>query len=182
MPRRLQLLQEALRVLKRGGKALVTVWASEQEDAKKLQKWEPIPSSQGALASHTDFSISPPLTAFQPTESRLMIVMGDHSKCCLAVADERDVSEAAQSRDFFVPWHVPFHRASSAATLRGMRRGNEGFGDATIDHTRGSVMFKRYYHLFDAKELDALIRQLQDAKLLASFYDKSNWCCIFEKL
>ena len=43
--RRLQLLAELTRILRPGGQALVTVWASEQEDTKKLAKWEPIPAS-----------------------------------------------------------------------------------------------------------------------------------------
>ena len=43
--RRLGFLAELARVLVPGGTALVTVWASEQEDRKKLAKWEPIPAS-----------------------------------------------------------------------------------------------------------------------------------------
>lgn len=31
------------RIMKPGAAGLVTVWASQQEDPKKLAKWEPIP-------------------------------------------------------------------------------------------------------------------------------------------
>ncbi len=44
--RRVRLLHELARVLRPGGRALVTVWASQQEEPGKLQKWEPIPSGQ----------------------------------------------------------------------------------------------------------------------------------------
>ena len=40
--RRLAMLAELARVLQLGGRALVTVWASEQEQPGKLAKWEPI--------------------------------------------------------------------------------------------------------------------------------------------
>ncbi len=40
--RRLRFLGELARLLKPGGPGLVTVWASEQEDLKKLAKWERI--------------------------------------------------------------------------------------------------------------------------------------------
>ena len=36
--RRLRLLRELARVLRPGGRALLTVWASEQEDVRKLAK------------------------------------------------------------------------------------------------------------------------------------------------
>ena len=44
--RRLRLLRELTRVLRPGGRALVTVWASQQEEPGKLQKWEPISSGK----------------------------------------------------------------------------------------------------------------------------------------
>ncbi len=46
--RRLAFLGELARVLAPGGTALVTVWASEQEDARKLAKWEPINAQDAA--------------------------------------------------------------------------------------------------------------------------------------
>ncbi len=38
--RRMGLLSEMAKIMKPGAKGLVTVWASEQEDQKKLAKWE----------------------------------------------------------------------------------------------------------------------------------------------
>lgn len=40
--RRVAMLVELARVLRYGGRAIVTVWASEQEQPGKLAKWEPI--------------------------------------------------------------------------------------------------------------------------------------------
>ena len=42
--RRMALLLEMVRLLKPGGRGLVTVWASEQENTKKMSSWEPLNS------------------------------------------------------------------------------------------------------------------------------------------
>ena len=92
---------------------------------------------------------------------------------------------SATKGDYFVPWHVPFHRADAASALRSGSRSQQGADscphDGTIDREKGSIVFKRYYHLFDEGELDELICQISDLTVEASFYDKSNWCCIFRK-
>jgi alkylated DNA repair protein alkB family protein 8 len=51
-----------------------------------------------------------------------------------------------------------------------------------VDRSKGTVVFRRYYHLFDEGELDALVRQMSGAAIVNSFYDKSNWCVIFQKV
>lgn len=42
--RRMALLLEMVRLLKPGGRGLVTVWASEQENTKKMSSWESLNS------------------------------------------------------------------------------------------------------------------------------------------
>jgi alkylated DNA repair protein alkB family protein 8 len=49
--RRITMLSELARTLRCGGRALVTVWASQQEQPGKLAKWEPI--GQGSAASQS---------------------------------------------------------------------------------------------------------------------------------
>ena len=50
--RRLRLIAELARALAPGGRALVTVWASEQEEPGKLAKWQPIPGPTGVGCSN----------------------------------------------------------------------------------------------------------------------------------
>ncbi len=52
-----------------------------------------------------------------------------------------------------------------------------------LDNSKAAVVFRRYYHLFDEGELDALVRELRPAGavLVDSFYDHSNWCVVFER-
>ena len=56
------------------------------------------------------------------------------------------------------------------------------FPDGRVDSVKGTVVFKRYYHLFDQGELDSLVHGIPGVRLTASFFDKSNWCVIFQKL
>jgi len=58
-PRRLHFLGEMARILKPGGVGLVTVWASEQEDPKKLAKWERISAGKPGVVSLLIFSVFP---------------------------------------------------------------------------------------------------------------------------
>lgn len=43
------------------------------------------------------------------------------------------------------------------------------------------MVFKRYYHLFDEGELDLLILQVPGVRITDSFYDKSNWCVVYQR-
>ena len=56
------------------------------------------------------------------------------------------------------------------------------FPDGRVDTVKGTVVFKRYYHLFDRGELDSLVHETPGVRLTSSFYDKSNWCVTFQKL
>lgn len=44
-----------------------------------------------------------------------------------------------------------------------------------------SVVYHRYYHVFKEKELENLLLNIEGIKILKSYYDHENWCCICEK-
>ena len=72
------------------------------------------------------------------------------------------------------------HSRTSEQALN-VNREADPFTDGHVDKAKGTVVFKRYYHLFDKGELDHLVRQVPGVKIEGSFYDKSNWCTVFEK-
>ena len=41
--------------------------------------------------------------------------------------------------------------------------------------------WKRFYHVFEAGELEGLIEEVDQLKLVESYYDQGNWCCSFQK-
>lgn len=87
-----------------------------------------------------------------------------------------------------MPWHVPFHRADAVSAIRSASGAEGGCGASAtpgasgrIDRDTSSVVFKRYYHLFDEGELEGLVAGVPGVAVVASFYDKNNWCCIFRR-
>ncbi len=130
--RRLQLLREVRRVLRHGGRALVTVWALEQEDPGLLDKWTPL---------HDALPQGPNTPSTQTT-----------------------------CRDYFVPWHVPMHRADAPAALAVGRETH-----TRVDGRKHAVVLQRYYHLFGKGELGALVERVGGLQVVHELYDKSNW-------
>ena len=169
--RRLRVLEELVRVLKAGGRALVTVWATQQEDPTKFDKWSPI-----ELGASDEVSAGPDASA--------SLCTSQSPKPSIWAADRQH-----PSTDYFVPWHLPFHRAEGAleaAKAQAAAR-DAGAADALqrpvrLDTVKNAVVFSRFYHVFEHGELDSLAEQLRDAHVSDSFYDKDNWCIVLTKL
>ena len=64
----------------------------------------------------------------------------------------------------------------------GRPNASEVFKDGQVDEAKRTVVFKRYYHLYDKGELEGLVEQVPCVQLVSSFFDKSNWCAMFEKV
>ncbi|CAI5473570.1 unnamed protein product [Closterium sp. Yama58-4] len=140
--RRKHALKEMLRVVRRGGRVLVTVWAREQEN----------PEQEGVGSG-----------AVRPGGG----------------SEQGKSTGAEASQEFLVPWHLPCHRVEigSAAAAQ-----HVASGFARRDEAKGSVVYNRYYYVFTRGELERLITGIGGASVVESFYDKSNWCVIMEKL
>lgn len=184
-----------------GGRALVTVWAIEQENMKKVAKWQPI-SAPAAVAAGPDAT---PAQAQATAAERL----GGSAEDGGEVGPDGRYANCVPSGDYFVPWHLPFHRIAgasptAAAAIAAAAAGSAGssidagggsavllgavapqaaavYGDTgpAVDSAKGAVVYQRYYHLFERGELDALVEEVPGAQVVDSFYDKDNWCVIF---
>lgn len=114
--RRKQAIYELLRVIKKGGRCLIYVWAFEQ--AKKF----------GA-------------------------------------------------KDVFVPWNnqPKFENENSKET------------DKEFDEKKNTIVYKRYYHLFEKGELEKLVHAVSEEfkvslEIVDLYYDHENWCVDVKKL
>ncbi|TVU28537.1 hypothetical protein EJB05_20058, partial [Eragrostis curvula] len=185
--RRRKAIEELVRVVRRGGLVLITVWAREQEDKSLLNKWTPL--SEKYNEEWVDGS-SPPGRS-QSTTSLESIAENDEdtgvvkqtgdmlNKKCGGLEDKTliDCSDSSISeidrtqQEYFVPWHLPFHRAeiggASAAAVEN--------GFAKKDDKKGAVVYSRYYHVFVEGELQRLVAGINYAAIVDQFYDKSNW-------
>ncbi|KAL7086022.1 hypothetical protein ACP275_14G313100 [Erythranthe tilingii] len=169
--RRKEAVAELIRVVKKGGLVLITVWAREQEDKSLITKWTPLSSkyseewigSGSPKTRRSSFS----LESIQETEEN---VSGEVLKD-FPFADEKITQE------YFVPWHLPYHRVEvSGASANAVEDGL-----ARKDDNKGAVVYDRYYHVFSEGELERLVSGVDGAIVVDKFYDKSNWCIILEK-
>ena len=126
--RRVAALTAIVNMLRPGGLALVTVWAKEQEEAKKMKKWKEL--------------------------------------------DHRDKNGAegipVLGKDYLVPWNVPFHRPEAAR--------NAAKEAGVIDEKKGTIVFQRFYHVFEKGELEYLVNYIPHASVERCVFDRSNWC------
>lgn len=203
--RRRKAIEELIRVVRKGGAVLITVWAVEQEDRSLLSKWTPLSGKYNeGWVSHSSpqvrNSVALMLEQIPETnedccstseKSKLQYTHpgdgeeGRRDNMMAAAsfngANEHAISagncKADANQEYFVPWHLPYHRAevnSSSTTAIA-----NGF--AKKDDKKGAVVYNRYYHVFAEGELQRLVAGIDNAETVDQFYDKSNWCIILKK-
>lgn len=176
--RRRKAIEELVRVVRKGALVLITVWAVEQEDTSVLTKWTPLtrkyeeewigpgspcvrsnPSTvtlesipETEESNHHDvYELKETHIQNPRKESKEKIDVG-----ASASSEAVDVSVASRNdnidnhQEYFVPWHLPYHRAeiggaSSLALESGL---------AKKDDKKGAVVYNRYYHVFVEGELE----------------------------
>lgn len=50
------------------------------------------------------------------------------------------------------------------------------------EESQENTTFLRYYHVFEENELTILLQEIPDVRIIESYYDQGNHCCIFENL
>lgn len=207
--RRRKAVEELVRVVKKGGCVLITVWAREQEDRSLIEKWTPLnqryveewigpgsprvrnpssprvcnPSSPRTLESIPEAEengAAEQLKGLHAKSSNLKSAEIMQHPTSLDEGHSLPTGSEkgdAEQQEFFVPWHLPYHRAE----VTGASAVAVASGLAKKDDKKGSVVYNRYYHVFSEGELERLVSGLDNAILVDRFYDKSNWCIILEK-
>ncbi|XP_071353056.1 tRNA (carboxymethyluridine(34)-5-O)-methyltransferase alkbh8 isoform X2 [Trachinotus anak] len=202
--RRLAAVRELVRLLRPGGRALIYVWAFEQEYNKQRSKYlkeqnKEHPENLSPI-NHTSEDIQEPQSKIHPGR-QAVDSMQDVSKVTDGKLSVHTNRTAFNTQDLLVPWHLK----------EGKRRGEEESGESgldTSDATHGpdfqpkpngdttktssstpkseseggpAPVFHRYYHVFQQGELEQLCGQVADVKVQSSYHDQGNWCVILEK-
>ncbi|KNA20498.1 hypothetical protein SOVF_051870 [Spinacia oleracea] len=194
--RRRKAIEELVRVVRKGGLVLVTVWAVEQEDPGLLSKWTPLsrryldewigPGSPRVHSSRSFNLQSIPESENGSQESCTVSneSLGEKLDRTMKLNDqENDTSTTSigdkcnENQEYFVPWHLPYHRAE----ISGSSASAVANGLARKDDKKGAVVYNRYYHVFSEGELESLVSGMSNAVIVDRFFDKSNWCVILEK-
>ncbi|KAK7853209.1 trna (carboxymethyluridine(34)-5-o)-methyltransferase, partial [Quercus suber] len=197
--RRKKAIEELVRVVKKGGLVLITVWAVEQEDQSLVAKWTPLTEKYdeewiGPASPHARSPSSSLLESIPESEensSRELVkdfkessTEKMHETMHLTSESKNDSVVFKHERntmnhqEYFVPWHLPYHRAE----VSGVSACALANGLAKKDDKKGAVVYNRYYHVFSQGELERLVSGMDNAVIVDRFYDKSNWCIILEKI
>lgn len=238
--RRLRFVRALLALLRPGGRAIVTVWSTEQENPQRtLCRWTAIampadaatevgqgprdhaPGSPGAGVELYGGAASPhdaACTSDTGAASAGSHVTHDSTRTpepseSGGVASMRisptPLNGDGQAANYFVPWHLPFHRAglgtasspapagrdpddgaacerstsahAAASTPGGGAAQQPPAAVGEVDEEKRTVVYKRYYHLFGEGELEALVARVPGARLCYAKYDASNWVVVFER-
>ncbi|XP_042503186.1 tRNA (carboxymethyluridine(34)-5-O)-methyltransferase-like [Macadamia integrifolia] len=196
--RRKKAIAELVRVVRKDGMVLITVWAVEQEDRSLVTKWTPLNQKYteewiGPGSPRVRSSSNLTLQSIPETEEN---GVRDHSRDTKQLSEEttrgtthlslkKDTSSVSprngknleNQQEYFVPWHLPYHRAEvSGASACALANGL-----AEKDDKKGAVVYNRYYHVFIEGELERLVSGIDNIVIVDQFYDKSNWCIILKK-
>ncbi|KAM5183775.1 tRNA (carboxymethyluridine(34)-5-O)-methyltransferase ALKBH8 isoform 1-T1 [Callospermophilus lateralis] len=181
MERRVAALQELVRLLRPGGKALIYVWAMEQEYNNQKSKYLKENRISQGKKEISDTSAQRQLVEQMPDansqDSAASVPSIQKGGC-----NSRKVTNSElpihtnrttfHSQDVLVPWHLKGNLGKDKTV--------EPFGPIR-SHDPGSV-FHRYYHVFSDGELEAACQTLSNVSILQSYYDQGNWCVILQKI
>lgn len=168
--RRKKAIEELVRVVKKGGLVLITVWAVEQEDKTLVTKWTPLTEKYveewiGPGSPRVRSTPSFTLESIPETEengvgepkkdSQGNITEKLQEAVCISPQCQGDTSACrdkwtVENQEYFVPWHLPYHRAEvSGASACALANGL-----AKKDDKKSAVVYNRYYHVFSEGELE----------------------------
>ncbi|KAL0973435.1 hypothetical protein UPYG_G00203600 [Umbra pygmaea] len=194
--RRQAAVEELIRIIRPGGRALIYVWALEQDYRNQKSKYLKETKEQADAGSSTDHHI-------HGTKGQTGNATEDHytaqdlsglTNCCSMVqsGEESPVKLSIHtnrtpfnSQDLLVPWHLKSEGAGgSSQGTRGEEKEGRGSKMAkdTWDVTSSpSPVFHRYYHVFQQGELEELCVRVKGVTIQSSYHDQGNWCVILEK-
>ena len=159
-------------MLQPGGKALISVWAFEQELNK--QKSNYLKESR-IRRKH-----------LEKTNDSSDDTSHDDKDICSYVSEQRCRSLEVHvnrtpfdKQDLLVPWHKK-PRSCSLDTGNIMVEKNDS-GELSLGDKQSKPICHRFYHVFKEGELNELVQSVPNVRVIETYYDKGNWCVILEK-
>uniref|UniRef100_A0A672G0C1 Fe2OG dioxygenase domain-containing protein n=1 Tax=Salarias fasciatus TaxID=181472 RepID=A0A672G0C1_SALFA len=178
--RRLEAVKELVRLLKPGGRALIYVWAFEQEynkqkskylkDFKKEHHGKSSPTVNAPEESQEPHGKSPCHASTHSEESNEPTQDVHAAAGKLSVHTNRT---AFNTQDLLVPWHLKAGKKKE--------KSEETRGQTCSNDNGAAPVFHRFYHVFQQGELEQLCGLVAGAKVQSSYHDQGNWCVVLEK-
>uniref|UniRef100_A0ACB8FG60 Uncharacterized protein n=1 Tax=Sphaerodactylus townsendi TaxID=933632 RepID=A0ACB8FG60_9SAUR len=169
--RRLAALCELVRLLRPGGRALIYVWAMEQEYNKQKSKYLKEKTAVrgqmegmniNAYDGGCQCSVNPSTSTNQAIHPKLPV----HTN-----------RTSFDSQDLLVPWHLKGGTKKKAES----NKSHQPLLNSA-NSCEPSPVFCRYYHVFCEGELEQVCKNLECIKIKENYYDQGNWCVVLEKL
>lgn len=143
-----------IRILRPNGRALIYVWAKNQELKDKSSY---LKQNKKNFKKSNDDTLNK-LNDIHLNESSNTSNLSTSS---LPIHTNRTQFEHA---DVLVPWKL-----------------KKSFIETEETTESNSKTFLRFYHVFDEHELESLCKQFNNVSIEESYYDQGNWCIIFQK-
>ncbi|CAM5075778.1 unnamed protein product [Natator depressus] len=187
--RRLAAVCELARLLRPGGKALIYVWAMEQEYNKQKSKYLKEKRDSKGKEEEINSDVAWGLFCDQTHDN------GSQDSACSdqILNDSKDKGGNAKqvinsklpvhtnrtsfhTQDVLVPWHLKggTNKKGECAKVLQLPAGSKELQEF-------SPVFHRYYHVFCEGELEAACKTLDCIRIQKSYYDQGNWCVVLEK-
>ncbi|EMP35897.1 Alkylated DNA repair protein alkB like protein 8 [Chelonia mydas] len=187
--RRLAAVCELARLLRPGGKALIYVWAMEQEYNKQKSKYLKEKRDSKGKEEEINRDAAWGLFCDQTHDN------GSQDSACSdqILNDSKDKGGNAKqvinsklpvhtnrtsfhSQDVLVPWHLKggTNKKGECSKVLQLPAGSKELQEF-------SPVFHRYYHVFCEGELEAACKTLDCIRIQKSYYDQGNWCVVLEK-
>nr|XP_055067779.1 alkylated DNA repair protein alkB homolog 8 [Misgurnus anguillicaudatus] len=163
--RRQSAIRELVRLLKVGGRALIYVWAMEQEYNNQKSKYlkenkyeENVMSTEENNPKQKKEHVGKITSDVKNTKDS----SGDVTPRRIHVHTNRT---AFISQDLLVPWHLKSNKDKNQAVAS---------TEIPVEKTSQTPVFHRFYHVFQQGELEELC--VTGVKVLRSYHDQGNWC------
>ena len=154
-------MNEVARLLRSGGRALVYVWAVEQQKDNIRSKY--LRPSKTSASTDCQLEITP--TTGEVPDLPVHIN-----------------GTAFKAQDMLVPWHL---KKTAGVAEQGRQECDVLMADSsmapTSDEAKSAQILHRYYHTFVEGELQRLCELTAGVNVVHSYYDQGNWCVIIER-
>lgn len=174
------------RILKNGGRALITVWAKEQKYKDKESYYISAKNAKKNKSKKSaDDNDNQPQQEPQQQPDQLEQTTDSKSS-----SNVHKFGKEFEKKDVFVAWH--YNSKVEKSKKKPTDDGSSTHDDPSSAQTTGdeiaqpqgkesSQVYLRFYHVFENNELENLFKNVPNTKIIDSFYEQGNWCVIFEK-
>lgn len=164
-------MEEMVRILQPGGKALIYVWAKDQQRHNTQSSY--LKQDRKNRKKDCDGELKHVPQHSDANKSRNTILNQVSSQFpSLPIHTNRT---QFQHQDLLVPWKLKpgvktelDHKTEGALCLE--------------NSSQEVPTFYRYYHVFEEGELELLCSCVKYSKVVQSYYDQGNWCIVLERV